>query len=350
MVMVRSCVDLRMVPGALTWTYGVPYEPGHPDMLSRSGGAGQLVPPTTPGGHMRTGVLLMLVLAMTACSPAAGEPPAAFLARTLPEGPGGTVVTARGGRIVHCQGFGLADRAARTPATCDTVYDVMSITKQLTAAAILKLETMGRLRTSDPISAHLGPVPPGVGGITVHHLLTHTAGLPEALGDDYDVLSREDMLAGALASEPLSAPGERFRYSNLGYSVLAAIIEKVSGLGYERFLAEHLFAPAGMTSTGYVLPRWDRSQVAVEYDAPGRQQGPALRPSVGAGRTVRDRCTVFLLAHVAMTAVTRIGTDMIALTTGPACPVGPAGRAAKPPLQAVTGQESRSAAPCPRLT
>ncbi|WP_181958340.1 serine hydrolase domain-containing protein [Nonomuraea deserti] len=222
---------------------------------------------------MRTGVLLMLVLAMTACSPAAGEPLAAYLARTLPEGPGGTVVTARGDRIVHCQGFGLADRAAGTPATCDTVYDVMSITKQFTAAAILKLETMGRLRTSDPISAHLGPVPPGKRQITVHHLLTHTAGLPEALGDDYDVLSREDMLAGALASEPLSAPGERFHYSNLGYSVLAAIIEKVSGLGYERFLAEHLFAPAGMTSTGYVLPRWDRGQVAVEYDARGGSRG-----------------------------------------------------------------------------
>ncbi|TDC06915.1 class A beta-lactamase-related serine hydrolase [Nonomuraea longispora] len=222
---------------------------------------------------MRTGALLLLVLAMTACSPAADEPISDFLARTLPEGPGGTVIAARGDRIVDCEGFGLADRAAGTPAACDTVYDVMSITKQFTAAAILKLETMGRLRTSDPISAHLGQVPPGKQGITVHHLLTHTAGLPESLGDDYEVLSREGLLARALASAPLSAPGERFRYSNAGYSVLAAIIEKVSGLGYEEFLAEHLFAPAGMTSTGYVLPHWDRSRMAVEYDAGGRAKG-----------------------------------------------------------------------------
>ncbi|HLU73861.1 MAG TPA: serine hydrolase domain-containing protein [Nonomuraea sp.] len=216
-----------------------------------------------------TGVLLLVALA--GCSPPADVP--GFLARTLPEGFGGTVVTAHGDRITFCEGFGLADRAARIPATCDTVYDVMSITKQFTAAAILKLEAMGRLKVSDPIGAHLGPVPGGKRGITLHHLLTHTAGLPEAVGDDYEPLSRDDMLARALAAGLLSAPGAEFRYSNTGYSVLAAIVEKTSGLSYERFLAEHLFGPAGMTATGYVLPRWERDRVAVEYDAGGRAMG-----------------------------------------------------------------------------
>jgi CubicO group peptidase (beta-lactamase class C family) len=233
--------------------------------------------------RIRVGVLLTVVLGMVGCSPAPPEPSrepiAEFLARTLPDGPGGTVIAARGDRIVHCEGFGMADREARITATCDTVYDVGSVTKQFTAAAIVKLEMMGELRVTDPIGTHLGQVPPDKRGVTVHHLLTHTAGLVEGLGDDYDVLSREDMLAEALASKPLSAPGAEFRYSNVGYSVLAAIVEKVSGLGYEQFMARHLFAPAGMTSTGYVLPRWERDRVAVEYDAKGGSQGrPYERP------------------------------------------------------------------------
>lgn len=224
-------------------------------------------------------VLLMVVVmaGALACSPAARQPPSDpvgdYLARTLPDGFGGTVLAARGGDVTYCEGFGLADHESGTAATCDTVYDVMSITKQFTAAAVLKLEMMGKLRVSDPIGMYLGPVPADKRGITLHHLLTHTSGLPEGLGDDYDVISREDMLAGALASRLESAPGEEFRYSNLGYSILAAVVEKVSGLGYEQFLAQQLFRPAGMRDTGYVLPRWSPEQVAVEYDETGTSQG-----------------------------------------------------------------------------
>lgn len=195
-----------------------------------------------------------------------------FLDRILPKGPGGTVVAARGGALVHCRGFGFADRDNRIPAGCDTAYDIMSITKQFTAAAILKLEMMGRLRVGDPISRYVGPVPAGKRDITVHHLLTHTSGLGD-LGDDYEPVSREVMLHRALASRLRFTPGTKFHYSNLGYSVLAAIIEKVSGLGYERFLAGHLFGPSGMTHTGYVLPRWAPGQVAVEYDRHGNSRG-----------------------------------------------------------------------------
>lgn len=155
----------------------------------------------------------------------------------------------------------------------------MSITKQFTAAAILKLEMMGKLRVTDPIGRHLGQVPADKRPITLHQLLTHTAGLAEGLGDDYDVLARDDFLTRALASKPLSAPGTTFHYSNMGYGLLAAIVEKVSGLGYENFLAEHLFAPAGMTRTGYVLPTWEPGRIAVEYDDEGAAHGrPIAHP------------------------------------------------------------------------
>lgn len=241
-------------------------------------------------------LVLLLVLALVGCSDAhtvagpgaggggkareapAGRDPAdpdidRYLDRELPQGAGITVAAARGGELKHCAARGLADRAAKTPATCDTVYDVMSITKQFTAAAILKLEMRGKLRVSDRMGAHLDSVPKDKRAITLHQLLTHTAGLPDSLGDDYDPLSRAELLAGVLKAPLRSAPGKEFRYSNVGYSVLAAIVEKVSGQSYERFLAEHLFRPAGMTRTGYVLPDWKREQVAVEYDRHGRAQG-----------------------------------------------------------------------------
>ncbi|MDG4858126.1 serine hydrolase [Streptomyces sp. T-3] len=191
----------------------------------------------------------------------------------LPKGPGITVAAARGGELKHCAGRGLADRAENTPATCDTVYDVMSITKQFTAAAILKLEMSGKLRVTDRIGTYLGGVPEDKQDITLHQLLTHTAGLPQALGDDYAPLSRAELLAGAMKARLRSEPGKEFHYSNVGYSVLAAIVEKASGRSYERFLAKRLFRTAGMTRTGYVLPAWKRAQVAVEYDRHGSAQG-----------------------------------------------------------------------------
>jgi CubicO group peptidase (beta-lactamase class C family) len=196
-----------------------------------------------------------------------------FLADALPSGVSGTFLAGRGDQIVDCEGFGWSDRAARLKAGCDTVYDIQSITKQFTAAAILKLEMMGRLQVSDPIRKYVGPVPPDKRDITIHQLLTHTSGLPEVLGGDYEPLTRKQMLAGAMSVPLQSPPGTRYRYSNLGYSVLAAIIEKASGMGYEEFLASHLFEPAGMTQTGYQLPDWNPQRVAVEYDRHGRSHG-----------------------------------------------------------------------------
>jgi CubicO group peptidase (beta-lactamase class C family) len=213
------------------------------------------------------GCALIAVLALALAAPAqADRSIERFLDATLPHGTSGTAVAVRDGRIVHCEGFGRGG-------SCDTVYDLMSMTKQFTAAAILKLEMQGRLRTSDPMERYVGPVPEDKRAITLHQLLTHTSGLTEGLGDDYDVLSREQLLAGALKSRLRSAPGREFHYSNVGYSILAVIVERVSGLGYEQFLAAHLLRPAWMTQTGYVLPAWRRRLVAVEYDERGRSRG-----------------------------------------------------------------------------
>ncbi|MEO3766528.1 serine hydrolase domain-containing protein [Streptomyces sp. B8F3] len=199
-----------------------------------------------------------------------------YLDEVWPKDAPGTVVAARGGTSVTCSGRGPADPGTGGRARCDTVYDIASMTKQFTAAAIVKLQTEGRLRVADPLSRHLDGVPADKRGITLHHLLTHTAGLPESLGDDYDPVSRTALVFAAFATPLRSPPGERHAYSNTGYSLLAAVVEEASGTDYESYLAGHLFRPAGMTDTGYVLPGWDPDRIAVEYDRKGRPQGKPM--------------------------------------------------------------------------
>ncbi|MGA4843550.1 serine hydrolase domain-containing protein [Streptomyces sp. G45] len=198
----------------------------------------------------------------------------------LPKGPGVTVLAARGSELLYGAGFGLADRAHRTRCARETVYDIASNTKQFTAAAVLKLEAQGRLGVDDRIGDLLPGLPPDKRPLTVHQLLTHTSGLPEFLpdryGDDYAKLSRAQLVAATAHTRLHSRPGRTFRYSNLGYSLLAAIVEVRSGLSYERYLARHLLGPARLDRTGHVLPRWRTSDIAVEYDERGR---PAGRPN-----------------------------------------------------------------------
>lgn len=235
-----------------------------------------------------TAALLLLLTASCdgepAPAPAAPTPPRAaagpeprradiFDPSDLPESSSGTLVAGLDGEMLVCQGWGSADRAAGTETGCDTVYDVMSMTKQFTAAAIVKLQMMGRLEATDRIGRFLHGVPVDKRAITIRHLLTHTSGLVEGLGDDYARVSRPRLVARAFASDLRWPPGGGHLYSNLGYSLLAAIVEEASGQGYEQFLARHLFGPAGMSSTGYVLPDWQSAEVAVEYDERGRPRG-----------------------------------------------------------------------------
>ncbi|WJV50994.1 serine hydrolase domain-containing protein [Streptomyces flavofungini] len=198
----------------------------------------------------------------------------------LPKGPGVTVLAASGSGIVYSESFGFADRARGIRCGRGTVYDIASNTKQFTAAAVLKLESEGRVHVRDHLGDLLAGLPPHIRPLTVHQLLSHTSGLPEFLpdryGDDYAPLSRAEMLQALNRTELRSRPGRAFHYSNLGYSLLTAVIEERSGLTYEQFLADRLFRPAGLEHTGYVRPRWARRDIAVEYDERGK---PAGRPN-----------------------------------------------------------------------
>jgi CubicO group peptidase (beta-lactamase class C family) len=189
----------------------------------------------------------------------------AYLTRLEGYGFAGSILVAKDGQILLHKGYGLANREKGIPFGPDTVFDIGSITKQFTAAAILKLESEGKLKVTDSISKYFDGVPEDKAGITLHHLLTHSAGMKDGFGDDYEEMPRDRLVQAALASQLLWPPGTRYEYSNAGYSLLAAIVEKVSGQPYETYLREALFKPAGMEKTGYRLPAWKPEELAHGY-------------------------------------------------------------------------------------
>ncbi|MCM2269694.1 MAG: beta-lactamase family protein, partial [Thermoanaerobaculia bacterium] len=210
---------------------------------------------------------VLFVAATAAAAVAAQAPPALadaeltarlerYLDAAAREGFTGAVLVARGSRVLVERGYGIADPGRNLPVSATTVFTTGSITKQFTAAAVLKLEEQGRLAVGDPISKYLGEVPPDKTAITIHHLLSHQAGFPGALGDDRERIGRDDYVRQALAAPLLFAPGGGYEYSNVGFSLAAAIVERVAGAGYETFLRDTLWLPAGMRDTGYHLPAW----------------------------------------------------------------------------------------------
>ena len=190
-----------------------------------------------------------------------------YLTGLTPDRFAGSVLVAKEGEIIINKGYGMAIRSENIPNTSESIIVIGSITKQFTAAGILRLEMQEKLNTEDSIVKYFTEVPAAKEDITLHQLLTHTSGLIDYTGDDwingdFEVALRDETVQEALDAPLLSKPGEEFHYSNSGYSVLAAIIEIVSGKSYEEYLSEYIFKPAGMNSTGYRLPDWDKHVVA----------------------------------------------------------------------------------------
>lgn len=190
-----------------------------------------------------------------------------YLSRSVALGFSGTALLARNGKIVLKKGYGLADRKRRIAFTPSTIYNLESTTKQFIAAGILKLEEQGKLKTTDLMTKYFENVPEDKKDITLHHLLTHTAGLIGMSGDDFEVIERDAVVRRILDSKLRWVPGTRWAYSNPGYTLLAVVIEKVSGQPHEKFIREQLWIPAGMTDTGYTVSASKRGRLARSYNA-----------------------------------------------------------------------------------
>lgn len=174
----------------------------------------------------------------------------------------GAVLATKDGDLLLRKGYGWAHVKRRIPIGPDTIFDIGSGVKSFTATAIMQLEEQGKLNTSDLMSKYIKNVPTDKKGITIHQLLTHTSGLnfdyfyDQATPAEREIIrDRENYVKGVLGYRLAFRPGEGRTYSNTGFSLLAVIIENVSGEGYEQYVREHLFRPAGMTETGYYIPR-----------------------------------------------------------------------------------------------
>jgi D-alanyl-D-alanine carboxypeptidase len=204
---------------------------------------------------------------------------AAALQRPLP---GFTVAASRDGRGLIDKGYGFSNVETSTPAWSGSVYQIGSITKQFTAAAILRLQERGALSIEDEITKWVPDFPVRGRKITLRHLLNHTSGVPNYtnyLTDAYKPMTPGEIYALA-GSRPVEfEPGDRWAYNNTGYHVLGVVIEKASGKSYGSFLREEFFTPIGMTSTSY-CGESPNSEVPAGYiDVPGAKRFTAVAPA-----------------------------------------------------------------------
>lgn len=169
----------------------------------------------------------------------------------------GAILVARQGQILLSKGYGMADQARQLLNTPQTRFRLGSVTKPFTALAILQLQAQGKLNVQDLICHYLPACPAAWQTITLHQLLTHTAGIPdiERLPEYAQIKTSSMTPAQTIAlfqDKPLTfPPGTQWDYSSSGYILLGVIIEQVSGQSYEAFLQEHIFTPLEMRNTGY---------------------------------------------------------------------------------------------------
>jgi D-alanyl-D-alanine carboxypeptidase len=181
--------------------------------------------------------------------------------------PGASIEVIRGGMTVYAGAFGLRDIARRLPADVNTVYEIGSITKQFTAAAILQLQDAGKLNIDATLATYLASAP-HANEVTLRQLLTHTSGMPEYFDscDNAGQTISFDALTAMVANKPLDfAPGSRWSYSNTGYILLGRVIEVVSGESYNHYIRAHLVAKAGMTRTYTIADQSNISDASVGY-------------------------------------------------------------------------------------
>jgi CubicO group peptidase (beta-lactamase class C family) len=168
----------------------------------------------------------------------------------------GAVLVAQEGQVLLRKGYGFANREEQIPNTLETIFSIQSMSKLFTYAAILMEEDQGHLSLDDPIQLYIPGFPNG-DKITIQHLLYHRSGLlhypHDVPGHIYGSLSEPiamEELTKELGAFPLkSEPGTQFSYSNAGYTMLAHVIESVSGVPFDEYLQANIFSPVGMNET-----------------------------------------------------------------------------------------------------
>jgi CubicO group peptidase (beta-lactamase class C family) len=174
--------------------------------------------------------------------------------------PGVSIAVASGDAVVWAQGFGFADVEQNVPVRPETVFRLASISKSITAVAVMQLVERGLVTLEDPIQQYVPSFPrKPQGEIRLRHLLTHTSGVRHYRGNEFSLSEPFPTLDRAIAvfrNDALEfAPGERFHYTTYGYNLLAGVIESVTGRSFDDYLRTNIFAPAAMTSAALERPQ-----------------------------------------------------------------------------------------------
>ena len=226
------------------------------------------------------------------------------------------------GKVIFAKGFGLANAAAKTPVTPDTVFRIASISKTFTAIGVMQLWEQGKFQLDDPINDHLTSFKvlhddPSAPPVTIRHMLTHTSGIGEAkslgelVGGMLLNLSSDRVKPGdpipPLAEyynsvlKPDVYPGEKWAYANHAFSTLGQLIEDVSGEPFPEYMIRHVFEPLGMNKTDYLFSSRVRDGLAQGYEAKNGRLKPADLfefPDLGAGSVYSsvDEMSLYLAA------------------------------------------------------
>lgn len=172
----------------------------------------------------------------------------------------GTVLLAKDGKPLFVKGYGYANREWQIPNGPDTKFRIGSITKQFTSMLIMQLREQGKVKLEDSVCAYVARCPDTWKPVTIHHLLTHTSGIPSytgvaALSAKIMVPHTTEQVMDYVRDLPLEwTPGEHFAYNNSGYYLLGMVIEKITGKKYDAALQDMIFSPLDLSDTGYDWP------------------------------------------------------------------------------------------------
>src|SRR3977135_2329993 len=189
----------------------------------------------------------------------------------------GVLLVAKDGVTIASKAAGIANKATGAAIDLNTKFNLGSMNKMFTSVAVAQLAQAGKLSFTDTVGKHLPDYPHKevAEKVTIHHLLTHTSGMGMYWNEKF--MAQRDKMVTVAAHLPLFAadpllfpPGEKFQYSNNGYLLFGAIIEKISGQDYYSYVQEHVYKPAGMANTGFYEPGTDIPNLAIGYSRMSR--------------------------------------------------------------------------------
>jgi len=200
----------------------------------------------------------------------------------LDSGLSGAVLLAEQNKVTFEKAYGYSNNETKTLNTTKTLFNVASIGKQFTVYSILNLEKQGLLSTNDYLSKYIGRFNDLRDSITIHHLLTHRSGLTKE-GADLNYSTRAKFIESVKMGAPDSIPGKKYRYSNAGFSMLAAVVEIVSKQPFEQYLLKNIFEPCEMKNTGFPWEqRMNKTLFATGYN--NQHQPVAVQENIWAAR------------------------------------------------------------------